>query len=102
MSLDRPYALYWNGFPAGFEPLTNGSREFLIEHPLAFWLEKEGYDEYWTKEMFANVTRARDLGVSLAFLSGNAVSGSSPSFRARTGDPTGSCGGSPDSRARSN
>ncbi len=104
VSFDRPYALYWNGFPAGFEPLTNGSGEFLlIEHPLAFWLEKEGYDvtyisnvdthadpegllrgkvfvsvghdEYWTKEMFENVTRARDAGVSLAFLSGNAVSG---------------------------
>jgi len=104
VSFDRPYGLYWNGFPAGFEPLTNGSGEFLlIEHPLAFWLEKEGYDvtyisnvdthadpdalrrgrvfvsvghdEYWTREMFENVTRARDAGVSLAFLSGNAVSG---------------------------
>jgi hypothetical protein len=104
VSFDRPYALYWNGFPAGFEPLTNGSGEFLmIEHPLAFWLEKEGYDvtyisnvdthtdpdgllrgkvfvsvghdEYWTREMFDHVTRARDAGVSLAFLSGNAVSG---------------------------
>jgi hypothetical protein len=104
VSFDRPYAIYWNGFPAGFEPLTNGSGEFLLlEHPLSFWLEKQGYDvtyvsnvdthadgegllrgkvflsvghdEYWTAEMFANVTRARDAGVSLAFLSGNAVSG---------------------------
>ena len=75
----------------------------MIEHPLCFWLEKEGYDvtyisnvdthadgpgllrskvfvsvghdEYWTKEMFANVTQARDAGVNLAFLSGNSVSG---------------------------
>lgn len=104
VSFDRPYALYWNGYPAGFEPLTNGSGEFLmVEHPLAFWLEKEGYDvtyisnldthtdpkgllrakawlsvghdEYWTKEMFTNVSAARDAGVSLAFLSGNSVSG---------------------------
>jgi hypothetical protein len=70
---------------------------------LAFWLEKEGYDvtyisnvdthtdakgllrakvflsvghdEYWTQQMFDNVTKARDAGVNLAFLSGNAISG---------------------------
>ena len=104
VGFDRPYALYWNGYPAGFHPLTNGSGEFLMtEFPLAFWLEKEGYDvtyisnvdthadgngllrakvflsvghdEYWTEKMFENVTRARDAGVSLAFLSGNAISG---------------------------
>ncbi len=104
VGFDRPYALYWNGFPAGFEPLTNGSGEFImIEHPLAFWLEKEGYDvsyisnvdthalperllrgkvfisvghdEYWTMDMLKNVAAARDAGVSLAFLCGNAVSG---------------------------
>jgi hypothetical protein len=104
VGFDRPYALYWNGYPAGFHPLTNGSGEFLMtEFPLAFWLEKEGYDvtyisnvdthtdgngllrakvflsvghdEYWTEQMFDNVTRARDAGVSLAFLSGNAISG---------------------------
>jgi len=104
VSFDRPYALYWNGFPAGFQPLTNGSGEFLmIEHPLAFWLEKEGYDvtyisnvdthadpeglkrgkvyisvghdEYWTMDMLQNVAAARDAGVSLAFLGGNGLSG---------------------------
>ena len=104
VSFDRPYGLFWNGLPAAFEPLTNGSGEFLMtEFPLAFWLEKEGYDvsyisnvdthadgmgllrgkvwlsvghdEYWTQEMFDNVTRARDAGVNLAFLSGNSVSG---------------------------
>jgi hypothetical protein len=70
---------------------------------LAFWLEKEGYDvtyisnvdthadgngllrakvflsvghdEYWTERMFENVMKARDAGVSLAFLSGNSISG---------------------------
>ena len=104
VSFDRPFALYWNGFPAGFEPLTNGSGEFLMtELPLAFWLEREGYDvtyisnvdthadgtgllrgkvflsvghdEYWTQQMVDNVTKARDGGVNLAFLSGNAISG---------------------------
>jgi len=104
VGFDRPYALYWNGYPAGFHPLTNGSGEFLMtEFPLAFWLEKEGYDvtyissvdthadpkgllrakaflsvghdEYWTERMFANVASARDAGVSLAFLSGNSISG---------------------------
>jgi hypothetical protein len=104
VGFDRPYALFWNGYPAGFHPLTNGSGEFLMtEFPLAYWLEKEGYDvayisnvdthadangllrakaflsvghdEYWTDAMFANVTAARDAGVSLAFLSGNSISG---------------------------
>ena len=104
VSFDRPYAIYWNGFPASFEPLTLGSGEFLmIEFPLAYWLEREGYDvtyisnvdthadgpglrrgkawlsvghdEYWTQQMFDNVAAARDAGVSLAFLSGNSISG---------------------------
>ena len=104
VGFDRPYALFWNGFPAGFHPLTNGSGEFLMtEYPLAFWLEKEGYDvsyisnvdthvdgkgllrgkvflsvghdEYWTQQMFDNVAKARDAGVNLAFLSGNSISG---------------------------
>ncbi len=104
VSFDKPYGIFWNGFPAGFVPLSNGSGEFLMtEHPLAFWLEKEGYDvtyisnvdthadakgllrgkvyisvghdEYWTTDMLKNVIKARDAGVSLAFLSGNAVSG---------------------------
>lgn len=101
---DRPYAIYWNGYPAGFEPLTNGSGEFLMtEFPLVYWLEKEGYDatyisqldtdsdgpgllrgkvfvdmghdEYWTERAYDNVIKARDAGVNLAFLSGNSVSG---------------------------
>ena len=104
VSFDKPYAIYWNLLPTGFEPLTNGSGEFLLtEYSLAFWLEKEGYDvtyisnvdthadgagllrgkvflsvghdEYWTQQIFDNVLKARDAGVSLAFLSGNSVSG---------------------------
>lgn len=101
---DRPYALFWNGFPGAFEPLTNGSGEFLMtEFPLAYWLEKEGYDvsyisqmdvhndgpsllrgkvylsvghdEYLTEECYNNIMAAKDAGVNLAFLCGNSVSG---------------------------
>jgi hypothetical protein len=104
VGFDRPYGLFWNGYPAGFHPLTNGSGEFLMtEFPLAFWLEQQGYDvtyisnvdthadgegllrakaflsvghdEYWTERMFDNVRKARDAGVSLAFLSGDSISG---------------------------
>ncbi len=102
VGFDRPYSVYYNGLPSGFNPLTNGSGEFLLwEHPLCYWLEKEGYDvtyisnldthadadgllrakgflsvghdEYWTRGMYENVRRARDAGVGLAFLSGNSV-----------------------------
>ena len=104
VGFDRPYATYYNGLPADFAPISNGSGEFLLwEFPLAFWLEKEGYDvtyisnldthadpkgllrakgflsvghdEYWTQEMYDNVSRARDEGVNLAFFSGNSISG---------------------------
>jgi hypothetical protein len=114
--LARPYAIYWNGFPADFEPLTNGSGEFLMtEYQLAFWLEKEGYDvtyisnldthedppgllrgsvflsvghdEYWTQQMYDNVVAARDAGVHLAFLSGNSVSGRVELLPGRDGQP---------------
>ena len=99
ISFDRPYSLYVNNLPSDFNPLSNGAGEFLLwEFPLAFWMEKEGYDvsyisntdthanpslllrskaflsvghdEYWTPEMFSNVTTARDHGVNLMFLSG--------------------------------
>jgi len=104
ISFDRPYSLYYNKLPAGLVPRTNGSGEFLLwEHPLCFWMEKEGYDvtyisnldthtdpeglrrakgflsvghdEYWSLEMYEHVAAARDAGVDLAFLSGNSVSG---------------------------
>jgi len=104
VSFDRPYAFYYNLLPSGPNPLTNGSGEFLLwEFPLAFWMEEKGYDvtytstfdthadaqgllrtkaflsvghdEYWTRQMYDNVSRARDEGVSLLFLSGNAVDG---------------------------
>jgi hypothetical protein len=104
VGFDRPYTFYYNKLPVGWEPLTNGSGEFLLwEFPLLYWLEANGYDvtyvsnldthadgdglrrvkgflsvghdEYWTRTMVENVTRARDAGVSLAFLSGNSVDG---------------------------
>ena len=104
VGFDRPYSIYFNPLPSNFNPLSNGSGEFLLwEFPLAFWLEQHGYDvtyisnldthsdpksllraqgflsvghdEYWTQQMMDNVAKARDAGVNLAFLSGNSVDG---------------------------
>ena len=104
VSFDRPYAIYVNELPSGFNPLSNGGGEFLLwEFPLSYWMEQQGYDvtyisnidthadsstllrakgflsvghdEYWTHQMFNNVRNARDRGVSLLFLSGNSVDG---------------------------
>jgi hypothetical protein len=104
VGFDRPYGIALNWLPVNYFPITNGSGEFLLwEFPLAFWMEKQGYDvsyisnidthvdrdgllrakgwlsvghdEYWTQPMYDNVSYARDHGVSLAFLSGNSVSG---------------------------
>jgi hypothetical protein len=97
VSYDRPYGKYCQILDA---PLSQGSGEFLLwEFPLAYWLERKGYDvtyvsntdvhagvdcltrakaflsvghdEYWSLEQFQNVMAARDAGVNLAFLSGN-------------------------------
>jgi hypothetical protein len=99
VSFDRPYAQYGQVHEVA---LSLGSGEYLLwEHPLSFWLEQKGYhvsycsnldterdpgvldrakvflsvghDEYWTRPMYENVKAARDRGLSLAFLSGNAV-----------------------------
>lgn len=104
VGFDRPYSFYMNHLPAYLDPAINGSGEFLLwEFPLAFWLEKNGYDvtyisnldthrdamqlrrakaflsvghdEYWTRTMYDHVTAARDAGVNLLFLSGNSLSG---------------------------
>jgi len=101
ISCNRPYGKYCQIFDA---PLSTGSGEFLLwEFPIAFWLEQHGYDityisnldthsepvgllrakailsvghdEYWSIEMFENVQAAIAAGVSVAFLSGNAVCG---------------------------
>ena len=113
VSFDRPYAKYGQIFDA---PLSAGSGEYLLwEHPMTFWLEQQGYDvtycsnldihfdpgilnqskvflsvghdEYWTKEMFDAVTNARDNGLSLAFFSGNALSGEIQLYDSSKGTP---------------
>lgn len=105
ISFNRPYTFYFNGLPVGVgDPRFVGSGEFLMwEFPLAYWMESKGYDvsyisnldvhsnskellrakgflsvghdEYWTRQMYDNVSAARDAGVNLLFLSGNSVSG---------------------------
>jgi len=104
VSFDRPYGIYINELPSAFNPLSNGSGEFLLwEYPLSYWMEKEGYDvtyitnvdvhantstllrgkaflsvghdEYWTYEMYNHVETARDKGLNLIFLSGNTMDG---------------------------
>lgn len=99
VSYDRPYGKYPQVID---QPLSQGSGEFLLwEYPLCFWLEQLGYDvtycsnidthadaeglkrvkcflsvghdEYWTLDMFNNVKRAVDQGLSAAFLCGNSI-----------------------------
>ncbi|OFX39263.1 MAG: hypothetical protein A2X03_18810 [Bacteroidetes bacterium GWA2_40_15] len=99
VSFDRPYAKYGQLFEA---TLSAGSGEYLLwEHPMTYWLEQQGYDvaycsnldlhfdpdilnlskvflsvghdEYWTRKMYEEATRARDNGLSLAFFSGNTL-----------------------------
>jgi hypothetical protein len=94
---DRPYGKYCQILDA---PLSQGSGEFLLwEFPLAYWLEREGYevgycsntdlhagtvdlsgvrgllsvghDEYWSPEQFERVSGAVEAGLNVAFLSGN-------------------------------
>ncbi len=101
VSFNRPYGKYCQIFDA---PLSTGSGEFLLwEFPLAYWMEAQGHDvtylsnldthedaegllrgkgflsvghdEYWSIEMFHNVRRAIEGGVSAAFLSGNTCYG---------------------------
>ena len=112
-SWDRPYGKYRQIFDA---PLSLGSGEFLLwEFPLAFWMEQHGYDvsyvsnvdthadprgllrtkaflsvghdEYWSREMFANVQAAVAAGVNAAFFSGNSVDGLIPLWPNARGEP---------------
>jgi hypothetical protein len=104
VSWDRPYGKYCQVLDA---PLSLGSGEFLLwEFPLAFWMEKEGYDvsyisnvdthadargllrargflsvghdEYWSVDMYRNVQAAIAAGVSVAFLSSDTCIGVTP------------------------
>ncbi len=113
VSFDRPYGKYCQIFDA---PLSQGSGEFLLwEFPLAFWMEREGYDvtylsnidthadpaglrrgrvflsvghdEYWSLEMFQNIKAAIAAGLNVAFLSGNTCCGLTPLWPASDGRP---------------
>lgn len=109
VSFDRPYGREAQHQGVVNDPLTVGSGEFLpFEFPLAFWLEQQGYDvtyccncdmitpelglkakafisvghdEYWDIRQYDSVTKMRDEGVNLLFLSGNSVCWVTP-FRA--------------------
>jgi hypothetical protein len=113
VSRDRPYGKYCQILDA---PLSQGSGEFLLwEFPLAYWLEREGYDvtyisnvdthadpkgllrgkailsvghdEYWSLEQFAHLKGAVDAGVNILFLSGNTSCFVAPSGESTDGRP---------------
>ncbi len=101
VSFDRPYGREAQYDGVVNDPLTVGSGEFLpFEFPLAYWLEEHGsdvsycsnsdmltpdrglkskvfisvgHDEYWDIRQFESVTKMRDEGVNLLFLSGNSI-----------------------------
>ena len=115
VSFDRPYAREAQHAAVVNDPLTVGSGEFLpLEFPLAYWLEQHGYDvtycsnsdmltpdhglkcktfisvghdEYWDIRQYQSVERMRDAGVSLLFLSGNAVCWVTPMRASSDGRP---------------
>jgi len=115
VGFDRPYGREAQHTAVVNDPLTVGSGEFLpFEFPLAFWLEEHGYDvtycsnsdmltpdrglkckvfisvghdEYWDIRQFRSVTKMRDEGVSLLFLSGNSVCWVTPLRENSAGDP---------------
>src|SRR5262249_44619349 len=97
VSYDRPYGKYTQIYD---NPLSQGSGEFLLwEFPLAYWMEKHGYDvtycsnsdvhgdpkclarakaflsvghvEYLSRRQYDHVFAAIKAGVNVAFLSGN-------------------------------
>ena len=101
VSFDRPYGKYCQILDA---PLSTGSGEwFLWEFPFAYWLESHGYDvtyisnldthcdplglrrakgflsvghdEYYTSEMYQNLSRAIGQGLNVAFFAGNTCCG---------------------------
>jgi hypothetical protein len=112
VSFDRPYGKYEQIYE---NPQSVGSGEWLCwEFPLAYWLEQHGYDvtycsqsdlldpgrrprckaflsvghdEYWDIRSYRTVKAMRDAGVSLLFLSGNAVCWVSPFKASSDGRP---------------
>jgi len=104
VSWDRPYAKYCQVID---NPLFTGSGSFMLwEFPLAYWMEREGYDvsyqstddthaegagllrakgflsvghdEYWSREMYNHVKAAVNAGVSVGFLSSDTCWGLIP------------------------
>ncbi|MEJ7593061.1 MAG: N,N-dimethylformamidase beta subunit family domain-containing protein [Planctomycetaceae bacterium] len=101
VSFDRPYGRESQYTSVVNDPLTVGAGEFIpYEFPMTYWLEQSGYDvsyvsnsdmltadrglkckafisighdEYWDRRQFDSVTKMRDEGVNLLFLSGNSV-----------------------------
>ena len=112
VSFDRPYGKYRQIYD---NPQSVGSGEWLCwEFPLAYWLEKHGYDvtycsqtdmlkperglkcktflsvghdEYWDERSYHSVSTLRDAGVNVMFLSGNAVCWVSPFRDSSDGRP---------------
>jgi len=106
VSFDRPYGRYAQFTSVVNDPLSVGAGEYLsFEFPLGYFLEQHGYDvtyvsnsdmltperglkckcfisvghdEYWDRRQYDSVVAMRDAGVSLLFLSGNAVCWVSP------------------------
>lgn len=113
-SFDRPYGKYVQVTDA---PLSQGSGSFLLfEFPIAFWMEKEGYDvsyisnvdthvdsvktmlrakafistghdEYWSRKMYDTMLAAVQGGMNLAFLSGDTCWGLIPFLASSSGVP---------------
>ena len=113
VSFDRPYGKYPQSFMPN--PQSTGSGEWLLfEYPMAYWLEREGYDvsycsnsdlltperglkckgflsvghdEYWDLRQFYSVEKLRDAGVSLMFFSANSCCWVSPLMDSTDGRP---------------
>lgn len=115
VSFDRPYGREAQFQAVVNDPLTLGSGEFLpFEFPLCYFLEQHGYDvsycsnsdmvspdhglkckcfisvghdEYWDIRQYESVVKLRDAGVSLLFLSGNAICWVTPHRPSSDGRP---------------
>ena len=113
VSFDRPYGMYPQIFTEC--PQSMGSGEFLLwEYPLCYWLEQHsydvsycsnsdlltpdrglrcktflsvGHDEYWDERQYWSVKAMIDAGVSVLFLSGNAVCWVTPFSPSGTAQP---------------
>ncbi len=115
VSFDRPYGRESQYTSVVNDPLTVGAGEFIpYEFPMTYWLEQHGYnvsycsnsdmltpdhglkcksfisighDEYWDIRQFESVSRMRDEGVDLLFLSGNSICWVTPLRASSTANP---------------